>query len=74
MFKEIKTDISAILDRDPAARSALEVFFMYPGFKALMRHRIAHRLYKNLSEMSTKILIFFSYNFKKAILHIFLCI
>ena len=45
MFKEIKTDISAILDRDPAARSALEVFFMYPGFKALMRHRIAHRLY-----------------------------
>ena len=46
MFKEIKTDILAILDRDPAARSALEVFFMYPGFKALMRHRIAHRLYK----------------------------
>ena len=46
MFKELKTDISAILDRDPAAGSALEVFFTYPGFRALMRHRIAHKLYK----------------------------
>lgn len=47
MFKEIKTDIAAILDRDPAARNAAEVFFMYPGFKAIMRHRIAHRLYNS---------------------------
>lgn len=46
MFKEIKTDIMAILDRDPAAGSALEVFFLYPGFKALTRHRVAHKLYK----------------------------
>lgn len=46
MFKEIKTDIMAILDRDPAAGSALEVFFLYPGFKALTRHRLAHKLYK----------------------------
>ena len=45
MFKEIKTDIAAILDRDPAARNAWEVFFMYPGFKAIMSHRIAHKLY-----------------------------
>lgn len=33
------------MERDPAARNAFEVFFMYPGFKAVMRHRVAHKLY-----------------------------
>ncbi len=45
MFDELKRDIRAILDRDPAARNAWEVFFMYPGLRAVMRHRIAHKLY-----------------------------
>ena len=45
MFDMLKTDIKAILDRDPAARNAYEVFFAYPGFRALLRHRIAHFLY-----------------------------
>lgn len=46
MFKQIKNDIQTVLDRDPAARNAFEIFFMYPGFKAIMRHRTAHYLYK----------------------------
>lgn len=45
MFKTLKNDINAILERDPAARNSLEVFFMYPGFKAIMRHRVAHWFY-----------------------------
>ena len=45
MFDQIKNDIKSIMDRDPAARNPWEVFFMYPGFKAVMRHRIAHKLY-----------------------------
>ncbi|MBO5099203.1 MAG: serine O-acetyltransferase [Clostridia bacterium] len=45
MFDQIKNDIKAIMERDPAARNAFEVFFMYPGFKAVMRHRVAHKLY-----------------------------
>lgn len=45
MFDQIKNDIKAIMERDPAARNPFEVFFMYPGFKAVMRHRIAHKLY-----------------------------
>lgn len=45
MFKTIKNDIDAILERDPAARNSFEVFFMYPGFKAIMRHRVAHWFY-----------------------------
>ncbi|MBQ2967088.1 MAG: serine O-acetyltransferase [Clostridia bacterium] len=47
MFKQLKNDIRTIMDRDPAARSFWEVFFLYPGFKAIMRHRIAHKLYNS---------------------------
>ena len=46
MFKEMKADIQAIRERDPAARSALEVLLLYPGLHALMLHRPAHWLYK----------------------------
>lgn len=46
MFEQLKSDINTILERDPAARSFWEVFFLYPGFKAIMRHRIAHKLHR----------------------------
>lgn len=46
MFKHVRNDIRAILDRDPAARNALEVILCYPGFHALIIHRMAHRLFK----------------------------
>ncbi|MDD4378250.1 MAG: serine O-acetyltransferase [Eubacteriales bacterium] len=42
MFKLIKEEIHVILDRDPAARSVWEVIFLYPGFHAIICHRIAH--------------------------------
>lgn len=47
MFEQIRYDIEAIRSRDPAARSSAEVFFLYPGFKAVFWYRIAHKLYKN---------------------------
>ncbi|WYL99623.1 MAG: serine O-acetyltransferase [Gloeotrichia echinulata CP02] len=40
------TDLRTIYERDPAARNWLEVLFCYPGFQALIFHRLAHRLYK----------------------------
>ncbi|MGI6404531.1 MAG: serine O-acetyltransferase [Oscillospiraceae bacterium] len=46
MFKGIRADIQAIRERDPAARSALEVLLLYPGLHALILHRPAHWLYK----------------------------
>ena len=46
-FKRIREDIQAVKDRDPAARSSLEIFFLYPGVKAIRRHRVAHFLYKH---------------------------
>ena len=46
MFDALRRDIRAVLERDPAARSALEVLFCYPGVHALAFHRIAHRLWR----------------------------
>ena len=45
MFDAIRSDIRVVLERDPAARSPLEVFFCYPGVHALAFHRLAHRLW-----------------------------
>jgi serine O-acetyltransferase len=42
MFSRIREDIKAVFDRDPAARSVLEVIFCYPGLHAVWFHRIAH--------------------------------
>lgn len=42
MFRRIKEDIQAVRDRDPAARSTLEVLLCYPGLHALFCHRVAH--------------------------------
>lgn len=47
MFKRIIEDVNAVRDRDPAARSFLEVFFLYPGVKAIRMHRRAHFYYKH---------------------------
>ena len=46
MFKRLKRDINAVFERDPAAKSVLEVILCYPGFHALILHRIAHFLHK----------------------------
>lgn len=46
MFRRMHEDIECIFERDPAARSKLEVFFCYPGLHALWFHRLAHRLWR----------------------------
>ena len=45
MFDKIKEEIQSIMERDPAARSAVEVFFLYPSFKAIRAYRRAHKHY-----------------------------
>ena len=42
MFAHIREDIRSVFDRDPAARSVWEVLTCYPGFHALLMHRVAH--------------------------------
>ncbi len=45
MFNLLKEDIQAIKDRDPAAKSSLEIFLLYPGLKAIRMYRRAHKHY-----------------------------
>ncbi|MEG2786837.1 MAG: serine O-acetyltransferase EpsC [Romboutsia sp.] len=47
MFKKINDDIEYILENDPAARSKIEVFLLYPSIHALIAHRMAHSFYKH---------------------------
>lgn len=46
MFNAIREDIQSIFDRDPAARSTLEILTCYPGVHAMLFHRLAHRLWQ----------------------------
>ncbi len=45
MFQQMKRDIRVIFERDPAAKSIWEVILCYPGFHAVLFHRMAHWLY-----------------------------
>ncbi len=45
MFDRIREDIAAVKERDPAARSSIEIFLLYPGMKAIRMHRRAHWFY-----------------------------
>lgn len=46
MFRQMLDDAKSIAERDPAAKSVLEVILLYPGFHAVCFHRLAHWLYK----------------------------
>ncbi len=42
----VREQIDTVFRRDPAARSVLEIVLCYPGFHAILMHRLAHRLYR----------------------------
>jgi serine O-acetyltransferase len=46
MFRTIREQIDVVFREDPAARSVLEVLLCYPGFHAIVVHRLAHSLYR----------------------------
>jgi serine O-acetyltransferase len=46
MFRAIREQFETIFREDPAAKSVVEIFFCYPGFHAVLAHRLAHKLYK----------------------------
>ncbi|MBE6830074.1 MAG: serine acetyltransferase, partial [Ruminococcaceae bacterium] len=46
MFNNLKEELDSVMDRDPAARSRLEVYFLYSGFKAVRAYRRAHWFYQ----------------------------
>lgn len=47
MFKTLLADLDSYLERDPAARSRLEVFFLYSGYKAVRKYRRANWFYRH---------------------------
>jgi serine O-acetyltransferase len=56
LFRQIKEDISCVFERDPAARSRLEVLTTYPGVHALLCYRLANRLWKRNWRYSARLL------------------
>jgi serine O-acetyltransferase len=46
MFQRIRDDIRSVFERDPAARSTLEVLLTYPGLHAVWAHRVTHHLWR----------------------------
>jgi serine O-acetyltransferase len=46
-FRSIREDVRAVLERDPAARGAVEAFLLYPSVHALLWHRAANFLYRH---------------------------
>jgi serine O-acetyltransferase len=47
MLKTLRQDIRAVFERDPAARSTLEILLFYPGLHAILLHRLAHFLWES---------------------------
>ena len=61
MFDTLKRDLDAVIKRDPAVHSKAEVFFCYPGFKALRSHRRAHKAYLKGHFFLARLINFHSY-------------
>lgn len=55
-FRDVREDITAVLERDPAARSSIEVLLCYPGIWSLIWHKPAHWLYKHNVKMLARII------------------
>jgi len=45
MFRAIREQVDTIFREDPAAKSVVEILLCYPGFHAILLHRLAHKLY-----------------------------
>ncbi|MGB6008611.1 serine O-acetyltransferase [Castellaniella sp.] len=46
MFEQLREEIACIHERDPAARSRIEILTCYPGLHAILIHRMAHGLWR----------------------------
>jgi serine O-acetyltransferase len=60
VVQDIRGDIKAALERDPAAHSALEVVLTYPGFHARQLHRLAFSLYQARVPVLPRLIAFFA--------------
>jgi serine O-acetyltransferase len=56
MFATLREQIETIFREDPAAKSVLEIFLCYPGFHAILSHRLAHWMYRRRIPLAPRIL------------------
>ena len=54
--EEVKTDIEAVKARDPAAKSDVEILFLYSGVHALLAYRVSHKLYVGKHYFSARLI------------------
>ena len=55
-LERVREDIRSVLERDPAARSRLEVMLCYPGLWAVWIHRISHKLWRSKLRLPARFL------------------
>ncbi|WP_371376717.1 serine O-acetyltransferase [Sporomusa aerivorans] len=60
MFTRIKKDVRVVFERDPAAKSVLEVLLCYPGLHAIWLHRISHYLFKRGWVLVPRLICYFN--------------
>jgi len=58
IWKTWREDVCCVFERDPAARSRLEVLLAYPGVHALLLHRVSHRLWRRGWRLSGRLISF----------------
>ena len=56
MLQALRRDVATVRERDPAARTAVEVALCYPGLHALWGHRVAHRLWRGGHPLVARVL------------------
>ncbi len=60
MFRAIREQVETIFREDPAAKSVLEIVLCYPGFHAILLHRLAHWLYRRKVPLIPRVISQFS--------------
>ncbi len=56
IYKTVKYDIDAVKSRDPAAKSGVEIVFLYSGMHALLAYRVSHKLYVSKHYFSARLI------------------
>jgi serine O-acetyltransferase len=56
MLDAVRADLAIIKERDPACRGTLEILLCYPGFHALVLHRLSHRLWRSRLPLAARLL------------------
>jgi serine O-acetyltransferase len=69
MLNYLNNEIKNILEKDPAARNKVEIFLTYPGFHAVLMHRLAHFLWQKNYKLLARIIASFARFFTAIEIH-----